>query len=98
MSAESNLELLLPQIAWHDNRGAIQSVDASSTSGLIATAGNDNEVHLWRASQRGIVSFVQALTGHTKVRRRAIGASGRGQGEQHSFGGRHQRWTARFAG
>ena len=66
--AEDNLELLLPQIAWHDNRGAIQSVDASSTTGLLATAGNDNEVRLWRLSQQGAVSFVQALTGHTKVR------------------------------
>ena len=68
--AEENLELLLPQIAWHDNRGAIQSVDASPASGLIATAGNDNEVRLWRLSQNGVVSFVQALTGHTKVRPR----------------------------
>ena len=68
MQVESNLELLLPQIAWHDNRGAIQSVDTSPTSGLLATGGNDNEVRLWRLSREGVVSFVQSLTGHTKVR------------------------------
>ncbi len=68
--AEDSIELLLPQIAWHDNRAAIQSVDASATSGLLATAGNDNEVHLWRLSREGVVSFVQSLTGHTKARAR----------------------------
>lgn len=66
-SADENLELLLPQIAWHDNRAAIQSVDASPTSPFVATAGNDNEVHLWKITTRtGAISFVQALTGHTK--------------------------------
>ena len=41
-----SVEVLLPQIAWHA-REPIQSVDASTSSGLIATAGNDNEVRLW---------------------------------------------------
>ena len=68
--AEDNLELLLPQIVWHDNRGAIQSVDTSAKLGLIATAGNDNEVRMWRLCKNGAVSFIQSLTGHTKVRTR----------------------------
>ena len=65
---QDSLELLLPQIVWHDNRGAIQSVDASPSAGLVATAGNDNNVVLWRLSREGVVSFIQALAGHTKVR------------------------------
>ena len=60
------VEVCLPQIAWH-TREAIQSVDTSSTTNLLATGGNDNEVRLWRVSSRG-VTFVQSLAGHTKVR------------------------------
>lgn len=64
-------ELLLPQIAWHDERAPIQSVDVSQTLGLIATAGNDNEVRLWKlrggAQRIDGMSFVQSLSGHTKV-------------------------------
>ena len=68
-AAEDNLEILLPQIAWHVNGAgtqAIQSVDASPTSNFVATAGNDNEVHMWKiGNAAGAITFVQALTGHT---------------------------------
>ena len=67
------MELLLPQIAWHAKE-PIQSVDASSAAGLIATAGNDNEVRLWKlptiAGRGEGISFVQSLSGHSKVRSR----------------------------
>jgi WD40 repeat protein len=68
MPTEDNIELLIPQIAWHEDRSAIQSVDTSPASGLLATGGSDNEVRLWRLSREGVVSFVQSLTGHTKAR------------------------------
>ena len=63
------VELSVPQIAWHA-REPIQSVDVTA-SGLIATAGNDNEVRLWRlrpssGAKGGGLSFVQDLSGHNK--------------------------------
>ena len=62
----ANVEVLLPQIAWHDESKAIQSVD-TSPSGLIATAGSDNNVVLWRLNASGHIVFVQSLSGHTQA-------------------------------
>jgi hypothetical protein len=59
----------VPQIAWHA-REPIQSVDVSPTTSLIATAGNDNEVRLWRLPRKGdsmLINFVQSLEHHSKT-------------------------------
>ena len=73
----SHLEVLLPQISWHA-KDPIQSVDASATANLIATAGNDNEVRLWRMRRQDAVPvFVQSLQGHSKVSERTAQASRR---------------------
>ena len=63
----SHVDILLPQISWHAKE-PIQSVDASAAAGLVATAGNDNEVRLWRLSKvDSSPTFVQTLSGHSKV-------------------------------
>ena len=64
---QDSLELLLPQIVWHDNRGAIQSVDASPSAASLRPWGMTT---MWYsgAPREGVVSFIQALAGHTKVR------------------------------
>ena len=72
---KNNVEILVPQISWHAQGASkspdpIQSVDCSPAAGLIATAGNDNEVRLWRVPARKEVlvpQFVQALQAHSKV-------------------------------
>ena len=70
--ASSSVIVDVPQIAWH-TREPIQSVDVSPTNSLIATAGNDNEVRLWRLARKGDdvggapVVFVQSLVQHSKV-------------------------------
>ena len=47
-------------------------------AGLIATAGNDNEVRLWRMRRQDVIpTFVQSLQGHSKVRRRVTLAPAR---------------------
>ena len=59
-----------PQISWH-GREPVLSVDVSSNSGLVATGGSDSEIRLWRIGKPGageILTFVQELNGHTKVR------------------------------
>jgi WD40 repeat protein len=58
-----------PQISWH-GREPVLGVDVSQ-SGLIASAGNDNEVRLWKikdpASDQPNIVFHQELCGHSKV-------------------------------
>ena len=59
------MQVSVPQIAWHA-REPIQSVDVA-VNGLIATAGNDNEVRLWRLGRKNEgLSFVQDLSQHSK--------------------------------
>lgn len=67
----SNVELSLPQIAWHAKE-PIQSVDTNPSSGIIATAGNDNDVRLWKLQGDGTIVFIQSLgrdgsSAHAKV-------------------------------
>ena len=70
--AMSSVIVDVPQIAWHA-REPIQSVDVSPSTSLIATAGNDNEVRLWRLPRSKVVDgnapvvFIQSLAGHSKV-------------------------------
>ena len=69
MSLTSSVLVDVPQIAWHA-REPIQSVDVSPTTSLIATAGNDNEVRLWRLPRKGdsmLINFVQSLVHHSKT-------------------------------
>ena len=72
MSADTSPRVLVttPQISWH-GREPVLSVDVSSSSGLVATGGSDGEVRLWRVGKPGageVLTFVQDLSGHTKVR------------------------------
>ena len=63
------------QITWHAKQGQkndpILSVDFHPTLPLLATAGADNEVKLWRLAGEGGdaagVAFLLTLVGHTKT-------------------------------
>ena len=58
-----------PQISWH-GREPVLGVDVSCT-GLVASAGNDNEVRLWKVKvqpdENSQILFQQELNGHSKV-------------------------------
>ena len=69
-SCRPQTRLCTPQISWH-GREPVLSVDISP-DGLVATAGSDNEVRLWRISLSAtetadLVTFVQELNSHAKV-------------------------------
>lgn len=66
-----SVRIVTPQISWHA-REPVLSVDVSP-QGVIATGGSDGEVHIWSVNKESlradeIVSFVQDLTGHPKVK------------------------------
>ncbi|KAL3926270.1 MAG: hypothetical protein SGPRY_003376 [Prymnesium sp.] len=66
-----SVRIVTPQISWHA-REPVLSVDVSP-QGVVATGGSDGEVHIWSVNKESlradeIVSFVQDLTGHPKVK------------------------------
>ena len=67
-SRSGSVRVHTPQISWHA-RDPVLSIDVSK-AGLLATAGNDNEVRLWKlaepGSADGLATFVQDLTSHSK--------------------------------
>lgn len=84
-ASPDQLRLFTPEIFWHGREegkrfvpGSIQGVDVSA-SGLIATAGNDSKVRLWRlgeappaeAAEAPAVVLYQELDVHEKARRAA---------------------------